>query len=59
MLNAGIDKIYRDVILGHSLEGMDSVYMSPSHDNLTETTRVYTEWVDKKMKLEFVDQGIE
>ena len=27
MLKAGIDKVYRDTILGHSLGGMDINYM--------------------------------
>ena len=34
MLSAGIDKVYRDMILGHSLRGMDIHYMSPSEDDL-------------------------
>jgi integrase len=51
MLNASVDKIFRDVILGHSLEGMDAVYMSPSRNDLTEAMNKYTEWLDQKMKL--------
>ena len=34
MLNAGVDKVHRDIILGHSLHGMDMHYMSPSEDDL-------------------------
>jgi integrase len=59
MLNASVDKIYRDVILGHSLEGMDAVYMSPSRDDLTEAMKKYTEWLDSKMELEFVDHSVD
>ena len=29
MLNAGVDKVHRDVILGHSLRGMDIHYIEP------------------------------
>ncbi len=29
MLSAGVDKVYRDTILGHSLQGMDVHYMAP------------------------------
>jgi len=59
MLNANVDKIYRDVILGHSLEGMDAVYMSPSKDDLTEAMKKYTGWIDKKIELEFVDHSVD
>jgi integrase len=34
MLSAGVDKVYRDTILGHSLQGMDVHYMAPSEDDL-------------------------
>ena len=34
MLSAGVDKVYRDTILGHSLHGMDVHYMSPSEEDL-------------------------
>ena len=30
MLSAGVDKVYRDTILGHSLRGMDIHYMALS-----------------------------
>lgn len=59
MLNAGIDKIIRDVILGHSLNGMDAFYMSPSDDDLKDAMNKYTEWFDKELKLQFVDQTVD
>jgi integrase len=59
MLNANVDKIYRDVIFGHSLEGMDAVYMSPSLDDLTEAIKKFTVWLDQKMELEFVDHSVD
>ena len=45
MLNAGIDKTLRDVILGHSLQGMDAHYISPSDDDLTRAMDQYTAWI--------------
>lgn len=35
MLNAGVDKVNRDLILGHSLKGMDVHFMAPDDDALT------------------------
>ena len=49
MLSAGVDKVYRDTILGHSLKGMDVHYMSPSEDDLHRAMAVYTEWLDVKL----------
>jgi integrase len=46
MLSAGVDKVYRDTILGHSLKGMDIYYMSPSEDDLHRAMAKYTEWID-------------
>ena len=46
MLSAGVDKVYRDTILGHSLHGMDVHYMAPSEDDLHRAMRQYTEWLD-------------
>jgi integrase len=46
MLNAGVDQVHRDVILGHSLHGMDVHYMSPSIDDLHRAMAKYTEWLD-------------
>lgn len=59
MLNAGIDKIYRDVILGHSLAGMDAFYMSPSDEDLHRAMKKFTVWLDEKMatKLKNSDQN--
>jgi hypothetical protein len=34
MLNAGVDKVHRDLILGHSLQGMDVYYLAPSENDL-------------------------
>jgi integrase len=50
MLNAGVDKVHRDIILGHSLHGMDVHYMSPSIEDLRRAMARYTEWLDAQMK---------
>ncbi|MBW2602912.1 MAG: site-specific integrase [Deltaproteobacteria bacterium] len=46
MLNAGMDKVHRDLILGHSLKGMDVHYMVPDDDDLTNAMDKYTLWTD-------------
>lgn len=46
MLSAGVDKVYRDTILGHSLQGMDVHYLVPSEDDLHRAMAKYTEWLD-------------
>jgi intergrase/recombinase len=59
MLNAGIDKAVRDVILGHSLQGMDVHYISLSEDVLTEEIKKYTQWLDKQLNFANVDQTVD
>jgi hypothetical protein len=46
LLNAGIDKIYRDLILGHSLKGMDIHYLAPSEESLKNAMNKFTIWLD-------------
>jgi len=48
MLNAGIDKVHRDMIIGHSLKGMDVHYIVPDEDALKEAMEKYTKWLDVK-----------
>ena len=49
MVEAGIDKVYRDTILGHSLKGMDVHYIVPTDDALTNAMNKYTKWIDRKL----------
>ncbi len=58
MLSAGVDKVYRDTILGHSLQGMDVHYMAPSEDDLHQAMRQYTEWLDSHI-LQSVDHIVD
>ena len=39
----------RDVILGHSLKGMDAHYLKPTDEDLTEATERYTLWLDEEL----------
>jgi integrase len=50
MLSAGLDKVYRDTILGHSLTGMDVHYISPSEEDLHRAMSTYTAWLDGQIK---------
>ena len=62
MAQAGIEKSFRDTILGHSLEGMDRHYIKPSDEMLAEAMAKYTRWLDGQVETKrkdvdhFVDQ---
>ena len=49
MLSAGMDKIYRDLILGHSLTGMDVYYLAPTEDTLRKEMERFTRWFDERL----------
>lgn len=49
MLAAGIDKAHRDIIVGHSLEGMDVHYLAPTEESLKVAMDKYTEWLDGQL----------
>jgi hypothetical protein len=49
MVNAGVDLIHRDLILGHSLRGMDVHYISPSVEVLHRAMSKYTAWLDQQI----------
>ena len=61
MLAAGVQKEYRDIIVGHSLSGMDARYIVPDEDVLTKAMVQYTKWSDDQIKatLENVDQTVD
>ena len=50
MLGAGVDKVYRDTILGHSLRGMDAHYLKPSEEDLRRAMDQYTMWFDNEVE---------
>ena len=49
MLYAGVDKVRRDAIVGHSLKGMDIYYIVLSDESLREAINQYTVWLDEKI----------
>jgi len=61
MLNAGVSKIHCDLILGHSLQGMDVHYIVPDDDSLRKAMEKYTQWLDEKIAqvLANVDQSVD
>jgi len=50
MLTAGIQKEYRDKLLGHSLKGMDRHYIVPGEDDLKKAMDQYTDWLDGQVE---------
>ncbi|HOO47101.1 MAG TPA: hypothetical protein PLM29_12770, partial [Deltaproteobacteria bacterium] len=52
-MEAGIDKVYRDRILGHSLTGIDKYYVEKRlknrEDLLTKAMDRYTTWLDEEI----------
>jgi len=49
LLYAGVDKVRRDAIVGHSLKGMDIHYIVLSDESLREAMDQYTKWLDEKI----------
>ena len=49
MQAAGVSKVCRDLILGHSLQGMDPHYIVPSEETLTKAIDKYTRWLDAQI----------
>jgi hypothetical protein len=46
MLRAGVDKVYRDKILGHSVKGMDVHYLRLAEEDLHRAMDKFTAWID-------------
>ena len=59
MLLAGVDKVHRDAVLGHSLKGMDARYIVVSDDSLTRAMDQYTKWFDREVVSASVDQNVD
>jgi len=59
MLKAGVDKVYRDKILGQALQGMDKHYMVVEDEDLKRAMGIFTDYLDKKtIELANVDQKL-
>jgi integrase len=58
MVKAGVNKIYRDLLLGHSLEGMDVNYIVESglEEELRQAMEQYAEWLGRQFQ-QFADQN--
>jgi hypothetical protein len=50
MLKAGVQKEYRDMILVHSLQGMDVHYIVKDDTALKEAMKIYTRWLDRQLE---------
>lgn len=50
MLNAGMNKVHRDVILGNRLKGMEAHYISLFDDDLRQTMAIYTDRLDTQIQ---------
>lgn len=49
MARAGVDKVWRDTILGHSLKGMDAYYIKPTDRDLQAAMDRFTTWYDDQV----------
>ena len=58
MVKAGVNKVYRDLILGHSLHGMDKNYIAETglEDELRQAGILYSGWL--QTQLESVAQSV-
>lgn len=59
MLIAGVDKVYRDSILGHSLKGTDIHYLVVNNEMLTKAMKRYTTWLDGQLESQNVDHSVD
>jgi integrase len=61
MQAAGVSRVCRDLILGHSLQGMDPHYIVPSEETLRQAMDKYTRWLDDQIAkaLASVDQNVD
>jgi vacuolar-type H+-ATPase subunit F/Vma7 len=55
--SVNINNYYRDLILGHSLQGMDVHYMAPDDETLRQAMEKYTSWLDDQIAN--VDQSVD
>ena len=61
MQAAGVSKVCRDLIFGHSLQGMDPHYIVPSEETLKQGMDKYTRWLDDQIAetVASVDQTVD
>jgi integrase len=49
MVEAEVNEVYRDTLLGHSKKGMDVHYIHPDEKTVTAAMQKYTTWLDIKL----------
>jgi integrase len=59
MLDAKIDRVYRELIVGHKLKGMDDYYLKPNEDTLKGQMEGFTQWLDGQLNSVNVDQSVD
>lgn len=59
MVQTGVDNVYRDTILGHSLQGTVWHYVVLTDETLTEAIEKYTQWVDNQLNFAIFDQTVD
>jgi integrase len=57
MMKAKVNKVYRDMVLGHSMQGMDVHYIAPTDEDLKQAMAQYTQWLDDQ--IQNVDQSVD
>ena len=60
MARAGVGDVFRNVILGHAMQGMDVHYISLTDDDLRNAMDTYTAWLDREAANvdQTVDHGV-
>ena len=51
MIDAGISKTFADILVGHSIQGIDKHYIKPKESTLIAEMDKYTKWLEKKYKV--------
>ncbi len=51
MVDAEVDEVYRDMLLGHSKQGMDKYYLQVKEKTLKEAMQKYTTWLDNQLQV--------
>lgn len=61
MGRTGVSEVCRNLILNHSMQGMDTHYIVPSEETLTQAMEKYTRWLDDQIAkpVASVDQNVD
>ena len=50
MVNAGVDRVHRDLRIGRVLTGMDAHYLAPPAEDLIRAMARYSAWLDVQLQ---------